>query len=431
MTTRSASRSTPFQPAPAQRVGPVVVATPPIGGRDVVRTGAALAARFGVEAVFVSVLEYVPPFVGGTNPSLYTPNYDRILREERRLDVEGMIQEAVGDIRFPLEVRVGDAARELRAAALERHATLLVAGGGRHELPSRLLVGETALRVIARAPCPVLVVHGELPPVIDTVVAAIDLEPSSVEAARAALRLLGDRGTLHLVHVWQPVRELGRPPEDRQRAHSAALADRLERIAGLIETPPGVTVERTVLIGETAEALADFARSVGAQLVAAGRRAHGFLERLLVGRVTTALVRMAPCAVLVTPQPSAARSVEIAWRSQDVVRSERPEEWVAMLDAFGRRNDRRRVLLEVEDSRLGTHVEAVGYLLRGAVYDARDRRVQLMLEGTGDGGAHLVHAIPDVAAMSVVHDEAQRDLALRIAHHDGHTLLSFPPDDAP
>lgn len=51
--------------------------------------------------------------------------------------------------------------------------------------------------------------------------------------------------------------------------------------------------------GPATDAVLDVADEVGADLVVVGSREHGFLERLLEGSVSEAVVRRAPCDVLV------------------------------------------------------------------------------------------------------------------------------------
>jgi len=52
------------------------------------------------------------------------------------------------------------------------------------------------------------------------------------------------------------------------------------------------------------ERVLDFAETTDADLLVAGRQGLSFLTRLMVGSVTTALVRGARCPVLIIPEPS-------------------------------------------------------------------------------------------------------------------------------
>jgi hypothetical protein len=175
----------------------------------------------------------------------------------------------------------------------------------------------------------------------------------------------------------------------------------------------------------------DFARAHGADLLAAGRSGHGLFERLLVGSVTTGLVRAAPCALLITPEPSVAERAELELALTGTAESYRREDWSAMLDAFSRRNRGRRASMEVDDPDLGAQAQETGYTFRGATYDRHDERVTLMLGAPavrGEGAAHLTRAIDGVTAVAVHGDPSGPDVALAVGRGDGQTLLTFLPD---
>jgi nucleotide-binding universal stress UspA family protein len=73
------------------------------------------------------------------------------------------------------------------------------------------------------------------------------------------------------------------------------------RLTAALENHTSIRVETVVLTGRPASALVQFAERVGADLIAAGSHGHGRLERLLLGSVSTGIVRNANCAVLVVP----------------------------------------------------------------------------------------------------------------------------------
>jgi hypothetical protein len=95
------------------------------------------------------------------------------------------------------------------------------------------------------------------------------------------------------------------------------------------------------------------------------------------------------------------------------------------LDAFSRRNIGRRGTLEVDDPEIGAQAQEFDYPLRGATYDSHDQRVTLMFGELGWGAPHLTRGIAGASAVDILQDERGRDLALRVAHGDGQTLLTF------
>jgi hypothetical protein len=65
------------------------------------------------------------------------------------------------------------------------------------------------------------------------------------------------------------------------------------------------------------------------------------------------------------------------------------------------------------------------YPLLGASYDHHDGRVELMLGELGYDGRHITRSIGDIRSIDVLRNEAGADVALRIAHGAGQTLLVF------
>ncbi len=102
----------------------------------------------------------------------------------------------------------------------------------------------------------------------------------------------------------------------------------------------------------------------------------------------------------------------------------RPE-WSAKLDEFTRRNIGRRGTLEVDDPDLGAQAQEHDYPLLGATYDPHDGRVELMFGELGNVGRHLARSIGDVDSIDTLRNEKGRDIALRISHGAGQTLLTF------
>ena len=65
--------------------------------------------------------------------------------------------------------------------------------------------------------------------------------------------------------------------------------------------PDGIEVEATLITGDPVEALVNVAEAPGTLLVV-GSRGYGPLRRVLLGSVSTQLVRSAPCPLIVTPR---------------------------------------------------------------------------------------------------------------------------------
>jgi nucleotide-binding universal stress UspA family protein len=287
----------------------------------------------------------------------------------------------------------------------------------------------TSPRAMRRARVPVLAIGRDplrVPPRVAVV--GVDFSASCLEAARAALDLLADGGTLHLVHVWARFPIEYPELEKRDAAYERSLPGRFAQLeAALLDRARDVTILSSSLLGEPAEQITAFAQSHNADIVAAGRQGHRLFERLLLGRVTTGLVRGAPCTVLVTPEPSGLEREALQRTLTGTSESRAPEEWAALLTAFTQRNRSRRTTLEVDDPAFGAQSQESGYTLLGAVYDHQDRRVELMLGLPGAAGTHVTRMIPDVTSLAVHAASDGRDAALRVEHGTGQTLLTFLP----
>jgi hypothetical protein len=107
------------------------------------------------------------------------------------------------------------------------------------------------------------------------------------------------------------------------------------------------------------------------------------------------------------------------------VRSLPHSDWMAQLDAFTRRNMGRRGTLEVDDPEVGAQAQEFDYPLRGATYDPHDQRVNLMFGEVGSRVPHLTRGIAGASSVDILQDERGRDLAIRIEHGVGQTLLTF------
>jgi nucleotide-binding universal stress UspA family protein len=143
------------------------------------------------------------------------------------------------------------------------------------------------------------------------IVCGVDGSGASREALRTAGRL-SDRLGLSLVaaHVVTPLPVRGRPwapPEASTGVEDIATGEdllRQERADAGVEWAQG-----QVLVGRPAERLAELADELDAELIVVGSRGQRPHQAALVGSVSSELLGLAPCPVLVYP----ARAVDWAW----------------------------------------------------------------------------------------------------------------------
>jgi nucleotide-binding universal stress UspA family protein len=422
MNTFSAPAIIPEQGIRANRASPVIIAT---DGHDqsnsAMIVGRLLAANDGALRV-LSVLKRMP----AVNPEIQlplSPDVDASRRAERRRAVRQQAARVWGEDAIDVELCEGDPATLIARLAHETNATMIVSGLGRHRVMDRLFGDETALRLIRVSAVPVFAVASGLSHAPSRIVVAVDFSETSLRAARLALEVASPNATVYLAHVG-PRDSMLHEWNGWGLSYKDDAGDALQKMREQLHIPPGLTVQRVLLQGDPATELLAFASSVNADLIASGSHGHGFVARMLVGSVTTRILRCSTCSVLCVPHAAAMTRARITVEPSVVTIVEKPE-WSERLNAFSQRNIGRRGTLEVDDPDIGAQAQEHDYPLLGATYDSHDGRVELMFGELGDAGRHLTRSISDVDEIDTLTNERGQDIALRIAHGAGQTLLTF------
>jgi nucleotide-binding universal stress UspA family protein len=285
------------------------------------RLASALAERQGGT---VEVAVVVEPF-----PAIRSPVGELVGMTPRELEVAAVqaAREVVGDqlaalrldAAWPITAELGSPAPSIVRLAQATHASLIVLGLGRHALADRLFGSETALRVMRLAHVPVLAVPADARELPRSAVVAVDFSDFSCDAARTAAEILAPGGQLHLAHVF------GRSsPEapwvggtEWTDAYHASVELQLAELAREFAGAADLRVETHFLAGEPAREVLRLAQQVGADLIAGGSHGTGFFGRILMGSVSTRLVRGATCAVLIVPPREVPAELEHAWRRSE------------------------------------------------------------------------------------------------------------------
>jgi nucleotide-binding universal stress UspA family protein len=141
------------------------------------------------------------------------------------------------------------------------------------------------------------------------IVCGIDGSPDSQAALAYATELAEQLDArLVLAHVVEPAPSpyatIGpvagaTPPSFSIMVEREAEGDRL--LGELVQARGIDRAERRVVTGFPAEGLADLADDEGAQLIVVGSRGRGPLRSALLGSVSTTLIGLARCPVLVVP----------------------------------------------------------------------------------------------------------------------------------
>jgi nucleotide-binding universal stress UspA family protein len=260
-----------------------------------VRAAASLAIPGSVmRAVSVVTGDYGPVAgaLEGADPSA---PHEHALREAREL---------TGMRNLQLDLRRGDAAAGIVAAAVEFGTDLVVTGSRSYGPLATVLLGSTSVAVVDRAPCPVLVVRT---PVLEPILLATDGSDPALTAesvlhwwprhacdAVTVLAVRPHRGLpgLHLGSI------AGAPSRDVVPADAAAeAADRL-----LLWGVPSraVTTE-----GDAGPRIVATAASLGVGLIVVGTHGRTGVRRVLLGSVARSVLTHAECSVLIVrPTPA-------------------------------------------------------------------------------------------------------------------------------
>jgi nucleotide-binding universal stress UspA family protein len=274
--------------------------TPAIGGvvvgfdgsdasRGAVETAALIASAHHWAVHVISVL---PPMSSYrlTRAAGSNVNTDDLRVQLRETAVRDAIGLAIDRASWTQEVRIGKAAEEIAKAADRRAAKLIILGRSQRRGVERLLVGETTTNVVRCSPIPVLLVDAETQKP-STVVVAVDFRAASARAAAVALDLLGESGTLYLVHVEEPVEVFPDGTIAPDNADSLEIVTLFDRLLAMLKVPADVVVETILLSGAPVPALIEFSERVGADLLAVGSRRLPTMARVILGNVSVALAR--------------------------------------------------------------------------------------------------------------------------------------------
>jgi len=410
--------------------GPILVA---LHGRET-SDAAALAAhlladRMRTEVRIVTVIEPIPsvtgpdgmPLVVMVEPESWEARQDAVLRRLSLVPARGQKRE--------IDVRYGQAAAEIARAAEEMRASVIVLDAAPHRRLRHTVSGRCATHVLRRSHIPVLSVSPGFSALPRRAVAAIDFSRASVEAARIAVRLLADNGTLTLVNVAPESEHFRMAASPTAESISINVNTALDRLCDelLALAPPGITIRSKVTSGVVITEILSIADQLEAELIAVGTHGPGIVERFFIGSVAGTILELAGTTVLACPAPQKVDLPDLEPKTSGTALSEVPETWRTWLDDFSKRNAGRPVTVEVDDPSIGAQVQARGYLLQGAACDPSDHSIEIMLGHMAGADAHLTRRIDEVASVAISTDVRGRDAALEIRHGEGRTLVMFKP----
>ena len=266
-----------------------------------------LAAALDAPVVVVTV---VFPDVLEVDGAAYAKEYSdrsRLLRDEALAVL--LEAEVVGAL-------ASSPARELDRVARERNAQAVILGSTHRGALGRVIPGSVAERLLAGSPCAIAIAPGgfaEREAGLDRIAVAFDGSRESRTALTEAAEIAAKSGAaLTLIEVFDPrepaeatVAALGYTGPVAPPTPSAERLERIrERLNGAIATlPEGIEASAEVIEGEPGTTLIESSKRF--DLLVIGSRGYGPFGRVLMGSVSSLVIREAECPVIAMPRPQA------------------------------------------------------------------------------------------------------------------------------
>jgi hypothetical protein len=285
--------------------GPLLIAAgsdnPPQGA---LRLAEALARRDRVNA---HVLAVVPPLSASvsTLASLGTDlercELDEYLRDKAHSRTRGRVHKSVGLAWFfSTSAEIGPVGATVAASVQARSAAYVLAGLAPADTEARRTTAATASHMAMEAGVPVLAVTPDVEHLPDSALVVTDFGAASIRAARAALPLLAEGGSLTLAHVV-PALQAPRSGEPAAVATKPAT-DVLRRLADDLGDVEDVTVRIATLEGDPLSVLAEWVPQFDLIALAATSQAEpNAAEPNAEGHLASAVFRHARGSVLIAP----------------------------------------------------------------------------------------------------------------------------------
>lgn len=280
--------------------------------RDALALARALAAAEGAEIhVAGSFIDGPLPWAGDAYEELFEEHFENLFAEVKK-ELDGV--EFVAH-----KMTLDPPARGLQRLAEEIEPGMIVLGSTHRGKVGRVLVGSVAERLLHGSPCPVVVAPRGFagPPIEQFRMIGVGYDGSDeAKLALAAAREWAERfgATVRLIAVV-PRFETPRIPGSHDAPFERAIEEDLNAALGEAQSElGGLDSELVIAHGDPAETLME--QSGELDLLAIGSRGYGPARRVLLGDVSSGVMRSAACPVLVTPRTAAAfsesRAVKVA-----------------------------------------------------------------------------------------------------------------------
>jgi nucleotide-binding universal stress UspA family protein len=273
-------------------------------GRDALVLGEWTAHTLGVPLI-VAVVHPAPAALGSGRVDAEWVA-DRHRAAEEVLDgARTVLKDAAGEVGYRM-VASSSAAHGLHDLAEQSGASVIVVGSGRNGPRQRLFAGSTADRLLAGSSCPIAVAPAEMatPPGSLGLIGVAYVDTPDGRAALAEAARLARRTNAPL-RLYTVVAEAdGTLPyligDDVERAFLDTARETYESsLAQAAASVPDLAVEWRVAVGDVVATLSELDE---VDVLFCGSRGYGPTRRVLLGGVSTRLVRGARRPVVVVPR---------------------------------------------------------------------------------------------------------------------------------
>jgi nucleotide-binding universal stress UspA family protein len=195
----------------------------------------------------------------------------------------------------------GDVVAALVAVAQARDADLIVVGTHGRSGARRVLRGSIAEGLVRASSASVLALRGT--PVVggyERIVVGTDFSPCSLPAVPRALAVARDTAIVQVAHWWAAPASAtadAATVADQRLARAELAAERGRVLLDFHHGEPRLRFR--AIEGHPAEGIPDLASDEDADLIVIGSHGYRGLRRAVLGSVAEAVIRHAPCAVLV------------------------------------------------------------------------------------------------------------------------------------
>jgi nucleotide-binding universal stress UspA family protein len=271
--------------------------------------GSEIARRFGAHLTVLHVEIATAAFteaLTGTNTAADVEAAVHGHRQAVQERVEEFVSRILGGVADAVVIDAIFVSDAIVRYAEEHGMDWICMGGTGHRAIERLVLGDTAARVLRQSHVPVLTLRSEF--VFDDfrrVLVAVDLGEGSRRVIEMGAALARPGGQLTVMHVVESVEELGlyRVPLQAPAEDVRAAVEWCEGALGdlLTDVDPGLLAPVRVVVGRPGAGILAVEREMQPDVTVVGTHGrHGF-ERLVLGSVAERVARRAVGPVLVVP----------------------------------------------------------------------------------------------------------------------------------